>query len=264
MNPSANTATKNIPADVPTEIPAEDVIVDMPSDNADASAQSSDANNNLKTRDSVSMNEARSLGAYKVVKRLCDILFSVLVIAIMFIPTCVIAVMISAESHGSPIYTSHRVGKNGKKIRVLKLRTMVADSNNLEKYLTPEQIQEWHCEHKVHDDPRITKIGRFLRKTSLDELPQFLNVLAGTMSVVGPRPITVEELGWFTDEEREQLLSAVPGITGLWQVSGRNDISFQSGERQNTELYYVEHASFMLDTRIFFRTFKSLADKTGR
>lgn len=140
---------------------------------------------------------------------------------------------------------------------------MVADSDELEKYLDEEELEAWHREHKVDDDPRITPLGSFLRKTSLDELPQFINVLKGDMSVVGPRPITAEELPNFGDQQ-EKLLSRRPGITGWWQTQSRNAATYESGERQALELYYIDNAGYLIDFRIFFATFKEMLAGTGK
>lgn len=117
----------------------------------------------------------------------------------------------------------------------------------------------------MDDDPRVTRVGRFLRKTSLDELPQFLNVLAGQMSVIGPRPVVEEELAAYGDDAGE-LLSAKPGITGWWQVQARNDATYGDGSRQELELYYVRNASLAIDAKVFLRTFSIMFGKgrTGR
>ncbi len=152
--------------------------------------------------------DTRSLG-YRFVKRTFDIAFSACVCVVALIPGTVLCAFIAADTKGAPIYAHERAGRFGRPIRVLKFRSMVADANDVEKYLSPEQIEEWHRERKVTNDPRITKLGRVLRKTSLDELPQFFNVLAGQLSVIGPRAITYEELGNFTHEQQVQVL-AVP------------------------------------------------------
>lgn len=135
---------------------------------------------------------------------------------------------------------------------------MVADAHiSPEKYMTPEQLAIWRREQKLDDDPRITKIGRFLRNTSLDELPQFINVLTGDLSVIGPRPVTLEETYEFGNA-REEFLSCKPGITGWWQVISRNDSTWADGSRQLIELFYVRHQSFSLDARVFVKTFKAM------
>jgi lipopolysaccharide/colanic/teichoic acid biosynthesis glycosyltransferase len=201
---------------------------------------------------------------YRFAKRFIDIAVSVFAIVIAAIPVLVLSVAIMIESHGSPFYVSHRVGRNSKPLNVLKLRTMVSDSNNFERYFTLEQEEIWHKEHKVDNDPRITRIGKFLRQTSLDELPQFINVLFGQMSIVGPRPVTEEELRWFSESQRAEFLSVKPGVTGLWQVSGRNDLTFESGKRQRMELRYVRNRGFGLDFSVFCKTFAAIFEKTGK
>lgn len=204
---------------------------------------------------------------YRFVKRLFDIVFSLLVTAVLSIPMAFICLAIRLESPGSPLYSQERIGKNGKRIRVLKLRSMYADADNVDKYLSAEQLEQWHSERKVDDDPRITKIGQVIRATSLDEIPQFLNVLTGDLSVIGPRPITQEELErHFTPEQRHELLSVRPGITGQWQAGERNGATFETGRRQAIELSYVRNASLGLDAKIFFSTFGAMFGKkrTGR
>lgn len=204
---------------------------------------------------------------YRICKRAFDIVFSAGVTLVLAIPVAVACVAICLETPGAPVYTQERVGANGRVIRVLKLRSMVADAGNVEKYLSPEQLHQWRVERKVDDDPRVTRVGGFIRKTSLDELPQFLNVLKGDLAVIGPRPITVAELEQhFTPSEREELLSVRPGITGLWQATERNQATFESGRRQQIELRYVRGRGFAMDARCFFGTFGAMFGKkaTGR
>lgn len=203
---------------------------------------------------------------YRIVKRVFDVLMSlaVLAVAAALLPvTAAVLAVVAVQTGGSPIYVQERVGRGGRPLRIYKVRTMVADSDDVERHLSGEQLEQWRRERKVDDDPRIVPVGRVLRKTSLDELPQFLNVLAGQMSVIGPRPITRDELAWFGGDA-VLMLSVPPGITGWWQVSSRNNSTFESGVRQGLELYYVENASLSLDIRIFFWTFASMAKKTGR
>ena len=200
---------------------------------------------------------------YRFVKRAFDIAFSLCATIAGLIPVALLCLAVRLESPGSPIYLQERVGYRGKPLRILKLRTMVADSDDVEKHLSPEQLDQWRRERKVDDDPRVTKVGHFLRKTSLDELPQFLNVLAGQMSVVGPRPIVEEELAAYGDAA-DELLSAKPGITGWWQVQARNDATYGDGSRQELELYYVRNASIAMDMRVFFGTFGAMLGRTGR
>lgn len=196
-------------------------------------------------------------------KRLIDIVMSLLVIVVAFIPGVILAIVIALQSKGAPFYSQERLGLGGKHFKLLKFRSMVADANDVEKYFTPEQLREWQTERKVDNDPRVTGIGRFLRKTSLDEFPQFINVFKGDMSIVGPRPIVDEEILHYGDRASE-FLSCKPGITGWWQVEARNDADYASGRRQALELYYVRHATAALDWNIFKRTFGAVFHGTGK
>ena len=200
---------------------------------------------------------------YRFVKRAFDLAFSSVVIVVGFVPGLVLSGFVVKDTGGSPIYAQERIGKDGRPFRIYKFRTMVADADDVEKHLTAEQLEEWKRERKVDDDPRITRLGGFLRRTSLDELPQFLNVLAGQMSVVGPRPITRDELAHF-GEDAAKLLSCRPGITGFWQCGLRNGATFESGERQRIELGYVDAAGPAADARIIFSTLDTMVRKTGR
>lgn len=200
---------------------------------------------------------------YQVVKRAFDIVFSGTVITVLAVPSAVLAAVIAQQTKGSPFYTQRRLGLNGKHFNLIKFRSMVVDADDVEKYFTPEQLEQWKKERKVDDDPRITPIGHFLRKTSLDELPQFLNVFAGQMSVIGVRPIVDDELAAYGDDAAE-FLSRKPGITGWWQVEARNDADYQTGTRQQLELFYVRNASLKLDAEIFFRTFGVIFKGTGK
>ena len=199
---------------------------------------------------------------YRVGKRLFDIVFSAAVIALLCIPVAFLCLCIVIDSPGCPFFRQERIGQHGKKIYIWKLRSMEVDAHRRpEKYLTSEQLVQWEREQKVDDDPRITRVGHFLRRTSLDELPQFINVLTGELSVIGPRPVTLEETYEFGNA-RDEFLSIKPGITGWWQVTERNEATWANGERQMLELFYVRHASFGLDARVFVRTFKAMG--TGR
>lgn len=204
---------------------------------------------------------------YRFLKRLFDLVFSLLMSVLLLIPLAVVCALISLESPGSPMYTQERVGKGGKIFKIFKLRSMVVDAGNVQKYLSPEQLHQWEVERKVDDDPRITRVGRFIRKCSIDEMPQFLNVLNGDLSVIGPRPITWDELNLhFTDEEKAELLSVQPGITGLWQATDRNEATFESGLRQEIELRYVQNRCFRMDWKCFTGTFGAVfgKERTGR
>lgn len=200
---------------------------------------------------------------YRFVKRVADIVVSLLVVVVLFVPCLAVAAVIALQSKGRPFYTQERVGLDGRHFKLLKFRTMVADADNVERYFTSEQLAQWEKERKVDDDPRITAVGHFLRRTSIDELPQFLNVLVGQMSIVGPRPVVDAELDQYGDRVAE-FCSRLPGITGWWQVEARNDADYSTGTRQELELYYIENASPALDVQIFLRTFGAMGRGTGR
>jgi lipopolysaccharide/colanic/teichoic acid biosynthesis glycosyltransferase len=187
-------------------------------------------------------------------KRLFDVVFSLSVL-ILFAPIYLLLILLIATcSPGSVFYVQERVGKNFKRFGCIKFRTMVrnADEMLLEMMETsPGLRREFQRDFKLKRDPRVTWIGRFLRITSLDEFPQFLNVLKGDMSVVGPRPVVVEELARY-GQHADAVFSIRPGITGLWQVSGRNNIPYP--RRVQIDLHYLKHRNFWLDLRIIIKT----------
>lgn len=201
---------------------------------------------------------------YRFVKRAFDIAFSALVIAVLVIPVAILCLVIVLDSPGAPFFRQERIGKGDRPIHIWKLRTMVADAHeNPGRYMTGEQLETWMREQKLDDDPRVTRVGRLLRRTSLDELPQFVNVLVGDLSVIGPRPVTLEETYEFGDE-RGELLSVRPGITGWWQATERNAATWANGRRQELELHYVRHASLALDARVFALTLRAMfVERTG-
>ena len=189
-----------------------------------------------------------------VAKRLFDIIFSSLVL-IFFSPIyLILALLIALSSQGPIFYVQKRVGKNYKTFNCLKFRTMINNADEvLESIMTqsPQLREEFEKTFKLKEDPRITRIGKFLRLTSLDEFPQFWNVLKGDMSVVGPRPLVPQELYKYGDRI-DRVLTIRPGITGLWQVSGRNDIPYP--QRVNIDVYYVNYYNWWLDFWIIFKT----------
>ncbi|MBD2663189.1 sugar transferase [Richelia sinica] len=187
-------------------------------------------------------------------KRIFDIVFSLSVL-ILFSPLYIIlALLIAASSEGPIFYVQERVGKNYRSFNCIKFRTMVLNADEILFQMletNPDMRQEFENNFKLKKDPRITRIGHFLRITSLDEFPQFWNVLKGDMSVVGPRPLVVEELPKYGDHI-DQVLTIKPGITGLWQVSGRNDIPYP--RRVQIDLHYVKFRNFWLDLWIILKT----------
>ena len=200
---------------------------------------------------------------YRAIKGVLDLLLSTLLF-VVFLPLFIIFFLIIffTDFH-SPIFRQTRIGKNGKEFKLIKFRTMKYDASDFEKYFTKDQLKLYHAEYKLEDDPRITGIGKFMRRFSIDELPQFLNVIAGHMSLIGPRPLTQKETMFF-GEDREALLSVKPGITGLWQVSGRNALTYESGERQRCELRYINGFGFKMDFKIFLKTFKEIFSGSGK
>ncbi len=205
---------------------------------------------------------------YRFFKRFVDII-GALVGCIVLLPLTLgiwIANMI-AKDNGPVFYAHKRIGKNGKEFKMYKYRTMcmnandmVKDEESMKRYFTDEQIQEWKENFKIDDDPRITKVGRFLRKTSLDEIPQVINILKGELSIIGPRPVIGEELEKY-EENKEKFLSITPGLTGYWAANGRSDTDYE--ERMKMELYYVDNISFKLDFKIFFKTIISVLKREG-
>ncbi|MEG5063807.1 sugar transferase [Microcoleus sp. B3-A4] len=187
-------------------------------------------------------------------KRLFDILFSLSVL-ILFAPVyLLLAFLIALSSPGPIFYVQERVGKNRKRFYCLKFRTMVENADDILLEImenSPHLRQEFEDNFKLKQDPRITWIGRFLRMTSLDEFPQFWNVLKGDMSVVGPRPLVEEELPRY-GRHINKILTIRPGITGLWQVSGRNDIPYP--RRVQIDLYYANDKNLWMDMWIVFKT----------
>ncbi|MBC7823903.1 MAG: sugar transferase [Candidatus Parcubacteria bacterium] len=190
----------------------------------------------------------------KVSKRLFDIVFS-LTVLIFFSPVyLLLALLIAVSSSGPIFYVQERVGKNYRRFECIKFRTMVVNADELLMEMietSPQLRQEFEDNFKLKYDPRITWIGHFLRVTSLDEFPQFWNVLMGDMSVVGPRPLVVEELPRY-GSHIDRVLTIRPGITGLWQVSGRNDIPYP--QRVRMDLYYANARNFWMDLWIVVKT----------
>ncbi len=202
-------------------------------------------------------------GAYLFFKRTCDIVTSLLVLLVFSWLYLILLFAVFVSDGGKPVYRQKRVGKNGKTIYLPKFRSMVKDANNLEKYLTPEQLEHYRTEYKIDNDPRITKIGKFMRKTSLDELPNVWAIFTGKISVVGPRPLVQKEIDEKYGKDGEKLLSVKPGLIGWWAVNGRSNTTYTSGERQALELYYVDHCSFGFDTKIFFKAIGKVFKRDG-
>jgi len=221
------------------------------------------------TGEHFTLSSARALtprNLYKIIgKRITDIVFALLIAPLALIVVAVVAVIMMASGEGSNLFFGHRrIGKNGKVFKCWKIRTMVLDAETrLREHLAnnPDAAAEWARDHKLENDPRITGVGRFLRRTSLDELPQIWNVLKGDMSFVGPRPIVRTEMHKY-GPHRRAYTSVRPGVTGLWQISGRNDISYV--ERVALDVAYVDSMTFWRDLKLIAKTALVIVIPTGR
>jgi len=192
-------------------------------------------------------------GAAAVIKRCVDVIGAI-VLGVVFVPLIVVIVFMLRSGGAPVIYVHRRVGRGGRMFPCLKFRTMVPNADHALRELlehNPELQAEWVRDHKLRHDPRVTRLGRFLRRTSLDELPQLVNVLRGEMSLVGPRPVVREELLRY-GKNVETYLAARPGITGLWQVTGRNDTDYR--RRVVLDTYYVRNQNLILDLYILAKT----------
>ncbi len=200
---------------------------------------------------------------YRFIKRSFDFLTAFIAFIILLPLLILIALSVVLMSRGPILYKDPRMGRNGKIIKVLKFRTMYQDANDHpERYFNETQMAEWTKERKVENDPRVVPFGNFLRKTSLDELPQLLNIIGGSMSIVGPRAITEEELKTYYDLEQQKIILSVrPGLTGYWQVHGRNKVTYESGERAKLEMKYFEKLGIGEDIAIIFKTIPALFRK---
>lgn len=213
---------------------------------------------------------------YRIIKRLFDFISALLVSIILLPISLILGFLVFIKDPGKIFYKQKRVGYKGKELHVYKFRSMKKGADDIEKSLSPEQLEEYRKEYKLKDDPRLigykkkgdgTKcFGAKIRRSSLDELPQiFFNIcILGNMSVVGPRPLIEEEVKKYYNEEEQELFKSVkPGLTGYWQAYARNNATYESGERQKMELYYVEHRSIWLDIKILFKTVISVIKKEG-
>jgi len=197
---------------------------------------------------------------YKVFKRGMDIILSSVGLIVLLPVFAIIGLAIKIESKGSVFFKHTRIGQNGKIIKIYKFRSMVQNAEDLIKKFTPEQMKEYKENYKLTDDPRITKIGKFLRKTSLDELPQLINIIKGELSIIGPRPVIQEELEKY-GENAKKFLSVTPGLTGYWAANGRSDTTYE--QRMEMELFYVDNLSLKLDIQVFFKTILSVIKREG-
>lgn len=187
---------------------------------------------------------------YRGIKRFTDVLGGIVGLIVFFPITLWIAARIKLEDGGPILYSQVRVGENGQKFSLYKFRSMVIGAHSLKAVLEQKNESDGPI-FKIKDDPRVTKIGKFMRKHSLDEIPQFINVIQGNMSLVGPRPALPEEVEAYSEYELQRLGSK-PGLTGLWQVSGRSNLSFE--KMVQLDIAYIEKKSLLTDIAILFRT----------
>lgn len=224
-------------------------------------------NNNITSLVPEAVNDEQKKSLKKVdkfFKRTIDIIASIFgIIALLPLTICVYIANLICKDRGPVFYTQNRIGQNGKIFKMYKYRSMIVGADDkLEKYLeeNEEARKEFKQYKKLKDDPRVTKVGKFIRKTSIDEFPQFINVLKGEMSLVGPRP--------YLEKEREDMngyyqyiVTCKPGLTGLWQVSGRNDCTFD--ERIDLDMEYYNNHNLKMDVKIIFKTVEKILKKEG-
>lgn len=197
---------------------------------------------------------------YLIGKRIFDIVMSLMGLFFLLPLFLLIMVAIKIDSKGPCFFVHKRVGKNGKTLGVMKFRTMVVNAEEMLKQLTPEQEKEFKEKFKLDNDFRVTRVGKFLRKTSLDELPQLLNILLGNMTLIGPRPVIEVELEKY-GFHKDKFLSVTPGLTGYWQANVRSNTSYE--ERIEMDMYYIDHMNVFLDIKIVFQTVRSVLKKEG-
>lgn len=198
--------------------------------------------------------------AYDILKRFIDIIIGTIGLIVCIPIFIIIGIAIKIDSKGPVFFKHKRIGKHGKKLEIYKFRTMIKNAEEAMKNFTEEQKKEFAENFKLENDPRVTRVGKILRKTSLDELPQIINILKGEMSIIGPRPVVRSELEKYGSNQ-DKFLSVAPGLTGYWAANGRSDVSYE--ERMALELYYVNNRSLILDMKIFFKTIGSVLKGRG-
>ncbi len=198
---------------------------------------------------------------YDRVKRVLDVVVSLGLLVVLFVPMAIVALIIVIDSPGaSPIFVQERVGKDGKMFKLYKFRSMIADAESQLESLLPQNEMQGPA-FKIKNDPRITRFGRIIRKSCVDELPQLVNILKGEMSFVGPRPPLPREVEQYTDYQMQRLC-VIPGLTCYWQIkTNRNDCSFD--EWLELDLKYIRQRNLKTDIIIFFKTFKAVLGMEG-
>lgn len=197
---------------------------------------------------------------YNIIRRTIDIIGSIFGLFLLSPVFLLLAVAVKVDSEGPILFSHARLGQGGKFIKVYKFRTMVSNAEEVLKNLPEDKKKEFEKNFKLADDPRITKLGKFLRETSLDELPQLINVLKGDMTAVGPRPIVPNELKKY-GKYGTKLLTVKPGLTGSWQVSGRSDTTYY--ERIQLDMDYIDNRTNLMDIKIAFKTVAVVFKRDG-
>ena len=212
----------------------------------------------LRTQSNVQTKISKKV--YIKVKRVIDVILASIALILLSPLFAIIAIAIKIDSKGPVFFAHKRIGKNGKIIKLYKFRSMVINAEELIKSFTPEQMKEYKENYKLTNDPRITKVGKFLRKTSLDELPQLINIINGDLSIIGPRPVIADELEKY-GTNKDKFLSVTPGLTGYWAANGRSNTTYE--QRMEMELYYIDNLSLKMDIKVFFKTILSVVKKEG-
>ena len=213
--------------------------------------------NNVGSTDIVDNEKIR---LYSVTKKSMDLILSFIGLILLIPVFLILAILVKLDSKGPVFYAHTRKGKNRSDIKIYKFRTMYSNSDEIFESFSDEQKEEYYKNFKLDKDPRVTKVGDFLRRTSLDEIPQLINVLKGDLSLVGPRPIVEKEICKY-GQYADKLFSVIPGITGYWQSHGRSDTSYE--ERIEMDMYYIDNRSILLDIKIMFKTVISVIKKEG-
>lgn len=213
--------------------------------------------NNVGSTDIVDNEKIR---LYSVTKKSMDLILSFIGLILLIPVFLILAILVKLDSKGPVFYAHTRKGKNRSDIKIYKFRTMYSNSDEIFESFSDEQKEEYYKNFKLDNDPRVTKVGDFLRRTSLDEIPQLINVLKGDLSLVGPRPIVEKEICKY-GQYADKLFSVIPGITGYWQSHGRSDTSYE--ERIEMDMYYIDNRSIFLDIKIMFKTVISVIKKEG-
>ena len=213
--------------------------------------------NVLESEEVILYNESNS---YLIFKKIMNFIISFIALVTISPILLIISLIIKIDSEGPVIYKHYRLGKNGKVIGVYKFRTMVKNADEVFRNFTKEQKEEYEKFFKLENDPRITRVGDFLRKTSLDKLPQILNILKGEMSIIGPRPVVLDEIKKFGNL-KDNYLNVLPGLTGWWACNGRSNTTYE--KRIDLEMYYIDNQSLKLDIECFFKTILAVFKRNG-